>query len=66
MAEKVGGETLGQDDTEEVASFDFFSGVESSNSAETFLSAKTRANMVKYLVDKVGQCSDMGREEIKE
>ena len=66
MAEKEGGEKLGEHEKKEVASFDFFSGVESSNSAETFLSAKTRANMIKYLVDKVSQYSDMGVEEITE
>ena len=66
MAEKEGGEKLGEHEKEEVSSFDFFSGVESSKSAETLLSAKTRANMIKYLVDKVSQYSDMGGEEIKE
>ena len=66
MAEKVGGENVGENKAEEVAALDFFSGGKSNDSAETFLSAKTRANMVKYLVDKVGQFSDIEREEIKE
>ena len=61
MAEKVGGEKLGEDEAEEV--LDFFSGAESSDS---FLSAKTRSNMIKYLVDKVEQYSDLRREETKD
>ena len=64
MAEKVGGEKLGEGEAEEV--LDFFSGAESSDSAETFLSDKTRSNMVKYLVDKVEQYSDIRREEAKD
>ena len=66
MAEKVGGEQLGEDEAEKVAALDFFSAAKSSDSAETFLSSKTRANMVKYLMDKVGQHSDIGREETNE
>ena len=65
MAEKVGGgEKLGEGEAEEV--LNFFSGSKSSDSAETFLSAKTRANMVKYLVDKVDQHSDIRSEETNE
>ena len=64
MAEKVGGEKLSEGEAEEV--LDFSSGAESSDSAETFLSAKTRSNMVKYLVDKVEQYSDIRREEAKD
>ena len=63
MAEEVRGEELGED---EAGALDFFSSTDSSDSAETFLSAKTRANMVKYLIDKIGQFSDIEKEEIKE
>ena len=65
MAEKVGGEKLGEGEAEEEI-LDFFPDAQSSDSTETFLGEKTRGNMVKYLVDKVGQYSDVRREETKE
>ena len=64
MAQNVEGEKLGEDEAEEV--LDFFSGAENSDSSQAFLSAKTRANMVKYLMDKVGQFNHIEREETKE
>ena len=66
MAEEEGGGKLSENETEDLAAFDFFSSAESSDSAATFLSAKTRANMVKYLMNKVGTYSDIEAEEVKE
>ena len=66
MAEEEGGGKLSENETEDLAAFDFFSSAESSDSAGTFLSAKTRANMVKYLMNKVGTYSDIEAEEVKE
>ena len=65
MAEKGKDEMLCEQEEEE-ADFNFFSGAGKNPPEEKFLSDRTKANMIKYIKDKVVHHRDMKREEAQE
>ena len=65
MAEKRKDERLCEQEEEEAA-FSFFSGTGKNLPEEKFLSDRTKANMIKYIKDKVAHHRDMKREEAQE
>ena len=65
MAEKRKDERL-CDQEEEEPDFSFFSGAGKNLPEETLWCARTKANMIKYIKDKVAHHRDMEREEAQE
>ena len=65
MAEKGKDEMLCEQEEEE-ADFNFFLGAGKNPPEEKFLSDRTKANMIKYIKDKVAHHRDMKREEVQE